>query len=159
MLRSQHQLPVWRNVHSWCHEFFSAAAASVCKCVTQTTHRLRSNTVKSRFALSVRRENLGPPQQPAARSVSQAVSRSGAAEQIICKVCRVRPAGILSLLLAWSRLYIIQCAVRRSIENHLVVSAAAAIMVRAPFGTQNSRDVPPQVSDPTLWKYARVGVV
>lgn len=46
--------------------------------------------------------------------------------------------------------YIIQCAVRRSIENHLVVSAAASIMVRTPFGTQNSRDVPPQVSDPAL---------
>ena len=49
--------------------------------MTQTTHRrLRSNTVKSRFALSVRRENLGPPPQ----QLAQSVSRSGAAEQIIC---------------------------------------------------------------------------
>jgi uncharacterized integral membrane protein len=101
-------------------------------CVTQTTHhRLRSNTVKSRFALSQEREPWSAA--AAARSVSQAVSRSGAAEQIIC----IAPAGILLLLLlAEFVVYNIQCVVRHSsIENHLIISAAAAIMVRAPFRT------------------------
>jgi hypothetical protein len=99
--------------------------------VTQTTHRrLRSNTVKSRFALSVRRENLGPPPQQLAQSVRQSV----ALEQL-SRLFVSRPAGIL-LLLAEFVIYNIQCAVRHwSIENHLIVSAAAAIMVRAPFRT------------------------
>lgn len=133
-MRSQHQLAVrdWRNVHSWC-QFFSSSQECVYVCVTQTTHRrLRSNTVKSRFALSVRRENLGPPPQQLAQSVRQSV----ALEQL-SRLFVSRPAGILLLLLlAEFVIYNIQCAVRHSsIENHLIVSAAAAIMVRAPFRT------------------------